>query len=217
MARKTTNEDSVEIAERTLAELQAKREALAAARASDEADTGAIAYAANTGDERAAAKLETLQARAIKHDVEARNLDSAIAEARRRVAAAQEAEAAAETKQSAEQARVVVERIDELFASADIHFKQAMDALEAAEARIEEVHRLGFTYPTAVQLRANIIFALQTCMVRLPKYMWDELARGGLRYPSPAQRRTFSQFWSQMSASLGREIASRLGEKQDAA
>src|SRR5262249_25318878 len=155
------------------------------------ADMASVSYAAHTGDQKAEAKLETLRDRAIRRDLEAQNLDSAIAEAKRRVAAAQADEAAAEQKQNAAQARVVVERIDELYASADVHFKQAMDALEAAEARIEEVHRLGFPYPTAVQLRANIIFALETFLVRLPKYMWDELSHGGLRYPSPAQRRTF--------------------------
>jgi len=33
------------------------------------------------------------------------------------------------------------------------------------------------------------------------------LLAGGVRFLAPGQRRTFSQFWSQMSASLGREIA----------
>src|SRR5262249_46925300 len=106
------------------------------------------------------------------------------------------------------------------FASADTHFKEAFDALKAADSRIEELHRLGFAFPTALQVRANVIYALETCLMSLPKYLWNELSHHSLRFLAPGQRRTFSQFWSQMSASLGREIAARLGEtkqKEDAA
>src|SRR5262249_35664885 len=120
-----------------------------------------------------------------------------------------------EQKRCAAEAKVIVDRIDSLFASADVHFKQAMDALAAADARIEELHGLGFAFPTAVQLRANAIYALETALMSLPKYLWNELARGSVRFLAPGQRRTFSQFWSEMSASLGREIAARLGETKN--
>jgi len=217
MATKTTTKLSdLENAQKILNQIEAKAAELSASRASDERELASLSFAAHgDADQKAFARLETIKARMVKRDLDMKSIEAALAEAQRRLAAAQEAEAAAEQRQNAAQARIVVERIDELFASADIHFKQAMDALEAAESRIEEVHRLGFAYPTAVQLRANSIFALETCMTRLPKYMWDELSRGGLRYPSPSQRRTFSQFWAAMSATLGREIASRLGEKHN--
>jgi len=213
---KTTRLSELENAQTILNNLESKAAELAASRAADEQELAQISFAAHASeDQKALARLETIKSRVVKREVDAKSLESAIAEAARRVAAAKDAEAQAGQKQNAEAAKVIVDRIDDLFASADMHFKQAMDALEAAHARIEEVHGLGFAYPTAVQLRANIIYALETCMARMPKYLWDELSRGGLRYPSPAQRRTFSQFWAAMSATLGREIATRLGETKN--
>src|SRR5262249_12295106 len=94
---------NVENAQKVLNELQAKQTELTASRAHDQTEMAAIAYAAHTGCEKSAAKLETLQARAIKRDVEARNLDSAIEEARRRVAAAQNDERSAEELKVAEE------------------------------------------------------------------------------------------------------------------
>src|SRR5262249_55502381 len=147
-------------AQKVLEQLEARKAEFIAARANDEATMASVSYEAHTGSEKSAAMLETLRDRAIRRDLELQNIDSAIAEAKRRVAAAQEAEAQAERKRCATEARVVIDRIDSLFASADTHFKQAFDALNAADDRIEELHRLGFDFPTAVQLRANIIYAL---------------------------------------------------------
>jgi len=125
-----------------------------------------------------------------------------------------EAAAALEAdRKLAGEARVIVDRIESLFASADLHFKQAFEALKAADGRIEELHQLGFAFPTALQVRMNVRFAFMTYLVALPKYWWNEIQYAGVQYPSPAERRTFSQFWSKMSASLSREIANRLGEK----
>ena len=219
-AKQTPNENPIQAAERILAELQVKHDKAVQARENDDRELGAVSYSAlATGDKDASEKLERVKARALGRDMEIKAIRSAIAQAQQNLTDAKANEAAAEQKRCAAEAQVIIGRIDDLFASADMHFKQAMDALEAAHTRIEEVHGLGFAYPTAVQLRANIIYVLETCMTRLPKYLWDELSRGGLRYPSPSQRRTFSQFWAAMSASLGREIATRLGEKhkEDAA
>jgi len=220
MVKKIANENPIEAAERILAELQARYDRTVQARESDDRELGAVSYSAlAAGDKDASEKLERVKEQALRRDLEIKAIRSAIAQAQNNLAEAKAAEAAAEQKRCAAEAQVIVDRIDSLFASADLHFRQAMDALEAAHARIEDVHGLGFAYPTAVQLRANIIYALETCMARLPKYLWDELSRGGVRWPSPAQRRTFSQFWAAMSASLSREIATRLGEKhkEDAA
>src|SRR5262249_1935893 len=171
-----------------------------------------IALAAHTGDQRAAAKLETIRERELRRQLDLTGIDAAITAAKQNVESAKANEAAAEQKRLAGEARVIVDRIGSLFEAADTHFKQAFDALKAADGRIEELHRLGFAFPTALQIRANVIYALETCLMSLPKYLWNELSRSGVRFLAPGQRRTFSQFWSQMSASLGREIATRLGE-----
>src|SRR5215471_484874 len=215
MAKKIANENTVETTERALRELQKKQAELVEACKNDEAAMAAESYEAYTGNEKAAARLETLRDRALRRDVEAKNLASATAEAERRLAAAKADEAAAEVKANAKQAAVALERIEELYASADKNFAQAFAAIVAADKRITELHMLGYERPTAVQVRVNIRYAVDTLLAQMPQYIWDELSRGGVRYPSPAQRRTFSQFWNTMSDVLSREIADNLGEKSE--
>jgi len=211
MAKQTKS--TLENAQKILNDLEAKKSELSASRASDERELETISFAAHASeDQKALARLEALKQRAANREADMKSLDIALAVAKRNVETAKANEAAAEQKRLAGEARVIVDRIDSLFASADTHFKQAIDALRAADARIEELHRLGFAFPIALQIRANVIYALRTCLMPLPKYLWNELAQGGVRFPAPGERRTFSQFWAQMSASLGREIAARLGE-----
>src|SRR5262249_41634222 len=203
---------SVSDAQKIVDNLEARRADNAAQAAADQREIESIALAAHCGDQKAQNKLEQLKDRAIRREADLRSLDAAITAAKRNVESAKASQAAAEQKRRAVAAREIIDRIDSLFASADTHFKQALAALNAADARIEELHQLGFPHPTAVQLRANIIFALETCLMSLPRYLWNELARGSVRFLAPGQRRTFSQFWQQMSESLSREIAARLGE-----
>jgi len=209
---KTTTKLSVPDAQKIVDNLEVRRADSAAQATADQREIESIALAAHTGCQKSQAKLEVIKDRVIRREADLRSLDAAITAAKRNVETAKADEAAAEQKRCAAEARVIIDRIDSLFASADTHFKQAFEALNAADARIEELHRLGFPHPTAVQLRANMIYALETCLMSLPKYLWNELARGAVRFLAPGQRRTFSQFWQQMSATLGREIASRLGE-----
>jgi hypothetical protein len=212
MAKVKSNvENPIEAAEKILADLQQKRGQVAAYSA-DELQLGEVAYLAQMGDEKAIAKLEVLQKLANQRREQLSVLDPAIAAAERKLAEARANEAATEQRRAIEEARVIVDRIDSLFASADTHFKQAFDALKAADGRIEELHVRGFAFPTAIQVRTNALFALETYLMSLPKYWWNELSHGGVRFLAPYQRRSFRQFWAETAKSLGREIAIRLGE-----
>src|SRR5262249_31505040 len=102
MAKTATKVSSID-AQKVIDDLEAKKSALALARANDESGMAAIAYEAHTGDQKAQAKLETLRERALRRDLEMRNLESALTEAKRRLVAAQEAE------REAEEARVAGE------------------------------------------------------------------------------------------------------------
>src|SRR5262249_9445919 len=212
---------TVKKAETVIADLEAKR-AACVKRGTELADErAAVALAAHTGNAKARKRLDEINAAIATHESELASLGAAIKAAGESLKKAEAAAALEADRKLAGEARVIVDRIDSLFASADVHFKQALEALNAADGRIEELHRLGFDFPTAVQLRANIIYALETALMSLPKYLWSELSRNTVRYLAPGQRRSFSQFWSDMSAALGREIATRLGEtnnqKEDAA
>src|SRR5262249_26705767 len=211
MAKTTTKLSSID-AQKIVDDLEVRRADSAAQAAADQREIESIALAAHTGDQRAAAKLETIRERELRRQLDLTGIDAALTAAKRNVEAAKATEDAAEMKQNAEEAKVVVDRIDSLFASADTHFKQAMDALAAADKRIEELHRLGFTFPTAIQVRTNALFALETYLMALPQYWWRELAHGSVRYLAPHHRRSFSKFWTDVSTNLSREIANRLGE-----
>jgi len=199
-------------AQKLVDQLAAKAAELATQASSDQREIESIALAAHTGCEKSRAKLETI--RELRRAMDLTGIDAAIKEARRNVESAEAAEAAAAQKRIAAEARLIIDRIDSLFASADKHLTLALDALKAADGRIEELHRLGFAFPTAIQVRTNALFALQTYLMALPKYWWNELSAGGVRFQAPHERRSFQQFWAQMSASLGREIAQRLGESK---
>jgi hypothetical protein len=203
---------TVKKAETVIADLEAKR-AACVKRGTELADErAAVALDAHTGNTKARKRLDEINAAIATHESELASLGAAIKAAGESLKKAEAAAALEADRKLAGEARIVVDRIDELFASADTHFKQAFEALKAADTRIEELRQLGFAFPTALQVRMNARFAFMTYLLALPKYWWNELQYAGVQYPSPAERRTFSQFWQQMSAALGREIAQRLGE-----
>lgn len=213
MAKNTrTTNDPVEIAERTLRVLQEKHDRLAEAGKADDAQAADLAFKAHTGDLRAAAQIETLTDRSLKREYELKSIATAISVAQQKLNEAKQAEAQAADRKQAEEAREIADRVDMLFASADKHLALAFDALKAADGRIEELHRLGFTFPTANQVRLNASFALQTYLMALPKYWWNELNHSGIRFLAPGERRTFSQLWARMVEPITRGIAARLGE-----
>jgi len=204
---------TVKKAETVIADLEAKR-AACVKRCTELADErAAVALYAHTGNTKARKRLDEINAAIATHESELASLGAAIKAAGESLKKAEAAAALEADRKLAGEARVIVDRIESLFASADLHFKQAFEALKAADTRIEELRQLGFAFPTALQVRMNARFAFMTYLVALPKYWWNEIQYAGVQYPSPAERRTFSQFWSKMSASLSREIANRLGEK----
>src|SRR5262249_34395577 len=97
MAKTTTKPMSVTDAQKVVDDLEAKAAEMAASRASDEQELAEISFAAHAAsDQKAVARLETIKARVVKREVDARSIDSAISEAKRRLAVAQDAEARAE-------------------------------------------------------------------------------------------------------------------------
>jgi len=154
MAKTATKLTEREHAEKVLHELEAKQADLAASRANDEATMASVSYEAHTGNEKAAAKLETLRDRAIRRDVEARNLDSAIAEAKRRVAAAQEAEARAEAARVAEEVAEIAGIIREEGEKAEVALAQFIAASNNIRKCIAGLQQRGVNSPSAQQLQS---------------------------------------------------------------
>jgi hypothetical protein len=202
-----------EHAEKVLNELQAKRDAVTASSQNDEAEMGDVAYAAHTGDQKAAAKLETLRERALRRDLEVRNLDSAIEEAKRRVAAAQEAECRAEERRVALEVRSLIGSLRDAGKVCDEALQTFAAASDAMREIVAKINALGFNHPTAMQLQSLGERAVRTMLVQ------SAFARA-FEHIAPRERQNFNHFTSRWCVSLEREIAQRLGEhkqKEDAA
>ena len=91
----------VEKAQEVLADLNAQREALIARGQELEQRRQEIAFKAHTGSKAERAQLDQINSEAITHDYELKSLDAAIAEATKRLAAADQAEALAQDRENA--------------------------------------------------------------------------------------------------------------------
>src|SRR5215467_8493973 len=93
MTTKTTKKVNVIDAQKIVDDLEAKAAELAASSAADQRELAEISFAAYAdSDQKALARLETIKSRVVKREVDARSIQSAITEAKRRVVAAQDAE-----------------------------------------------------------------------------------------------------------------------------
>jgi hypothetical protein len=203
----------VERAEKTLAGLKQKREALVAHGHSLGEAQGRISYSAHTGDKAARAKLDKLNAEAALHDSELRSLDSAIAEGTARVERARQAEAQAAARQRAEEAQTLVRELAPCFGYLDKHLTEAARALIAIHDGIAKLHAAGFSFPSDAQLRLGITTVLQSWAHGLPRSLHDQL-RDGFEFLAPGRRQTASEYWAAISPSLNNQITQRLSEPE---
>jgi hypothetical protein len=156
MATKTTTKLSdLENATQTLYHLETKATELAATRASDERELEAISFEAHgSGDQKALARLETIKARAVKRELDAKSLDAAIAEAKRRVVDAQNAEAMAEAARVADEVAGIAEIIREEGKKADKALAQFTAAANNVKKCIMGLQQRGLGSPNSAQLQA---------------------------------------------------------------
>jgi hypothetical protein len=204
--------NDIEQAEKTLAGLKQKREALVAHGHSLGEAQGRISYSAHTGDKAARAKLDKLNGEAALHDSELRSLDAAIEEARSRVVAAEYAQEQAADRQKAEEARKVARELGECFPYLDRHLTEAARALIAIDDGFGKLRVLGFG-PSDAMVRLNIVAVIQTWAMKLPKHFHNEL-RDGFRFLAPHERKTAEQYWKAIELSLSNSIRQAAGEPQ---
>jgi hypothetical protein len=204
-------------AEQVLADLEAQRKNLVAARAADDAEMSKHAYQSHVLHELGASRsLDEISKRAIERDQRLRELDCALFEGRERLAAAERAEAQAADRLRAEEAIKLAHEFAATFSYADKHFKAAIDALVAIDHEIAKLHALGCAFPSHQQLRLGVVTAITTELQRLPRTWFNELS-GGLRYLAPNQRRSLSQYWSAIELSLNNQIGQRGKPESEAA
>jgi DNA repair exonuclease SbcCD ATPase subunit len=177
---------STEQARATVAQLEEKL-ADASARAVElQTERRKLSFDANTGDDSARKRLDKLNAQSATIDLEIENMRSAIEEARRRLADAQRAEGVALLAKNAAEATKLADAIAEHGQRADAAFATAAAELEALKTKIDELHRLGVTYPRAEQFAVLGGLALMTAVTTLPL----KVDRSHL---APRERQTFTE------------------------
>jgi len=120
MSKTTKATNNVQSAQAIVDELEARKTEMAASRASDERELAEISFAAHgAGDQKALARLETIKARIVKREVDAKSLNAAVDEAKRRFADARNAEAMAEAARVAEEVAEIAGILRESGAEAD--------------------------------------------------------------------------------------------------
>jgi hypothetical protein len=200
---------AIEQAQAVITDLEAKHAAGIARTAEIARECDALAYDAHAaGDEKSRAKLDRLREEATKNDHNVGTIKAALKVAHERLAAEEHKEAVKADKARALALREEVVKIGEHMRIADEFFAAGVDALGAVNAGIEQVHQLGEPYPTAVQVKANIEFAIHTMIQTLPRPWW----RDWLRPLAPLQRRSLMGIWTPMARRLENIVRQHLGE-----
>jgi hypothetical protein len=203
----------IERAEHVLNNLRQKREVLVARGHSLGEERTQLAFAAHASDDaKARRRLDEINREAALHDSELRSIDAAIAEATERVNRAQQAEARKVDRQKAEALRKHVDQLAEVPAFIDEHLEAALSGLLAYDRGVAELHtKFHVAFPADVQTRLGMVAVIATFLQKLPQTWFNEIA-GGVRYLSPAQRKTASSYFAQVEPSLRTAIKQRLGE-----
>jgi hypothetical protein len=204
-AKQTANENSTEAAEGVLADLIAKRDSVAQARAADEAAMADVAFAAHTGDQKSEAKLETLKERVLRKDLELRSIDSAVQVAKEKVALAQADEAAADQRRVALEVRGLLNSLRDAGTVCDEALATFAASSNVMKGIIQKINALGFAHPSGTQFMSLGERAVRGMLVNTP------FARG-FESIAPRERQNFNDFTGRWIESLEREISARLGE-----
>jgi hypothetical protein len=201
--------NDIEQAEKTLAGLKQKREALVAHGHSLGEAQGRISYSAHTGDKAARAKLDKLNGEAALHDSELRSLDSAIAEATARVERARQAEAQAQGRGVARELLKRAARLVELAQSLD---DAAAIRVECSRVIAEELaqmrqlaHGLGVFVPSEQQFLSLGERAERTTLMEMPFHRIAERL-------GPTERRTHMSYVQPWRDAIAKGCAALMGE-----
>jgi phage shock protein A len=151
----------------TLADLTAQRAAAIARQRVLSDEREALAYDAATGDGPARKALDSLTREAATAALTLENLDAAIAEAKRRVAAADEEARLAELRRKAAEAQAKLADLDEIGRSLSASLAQFADTFERFQAVGDGIRRLGLGFVGRDLQRVNTVRAIDSVLARL--------------------------------------------------
>jgi hypothetical protein len=197
----------IEQAEHVLNNLRQKRVAAGVRGHSLGEESTKLTFAAHTGDKAARQKLDKVNAEVALFESELR--DSAIAEGTARVEAARQAEARAADRQRAEEALTLLHETGKCFEYLDRHLDEAVRALIAIDNGFAQLRQSGFVISDTAD-RIGITAIIQSWAHRIPR-RWHEQLRDNFQFLAPGARRTATEHWTRMRASIDGQITQRLG------
>jgi hypothetical protein len=206
--------DPVAAAEQTVAQLQEKREKQLAERSRIEGEMGQHSFAAHArSDMRAVEALDQIATDISRLDARVREIDLAIATANRALLDARQAERQAADRQKAEEALTLLHETGKCFEYLDRHLNEAVRALIAIDNGFAQLRQSGFVISDTAD-RIGITAIIQSWAHRIPR-RWHEQLRDNFEFLAPGARRTATEHWTRMRASIDGQITKRLGEADE--
>jgi hypothetical protein len=200
----------IQQAEKTLADLQAKCEALLERGKQLVQSRQELSFAAHTGDKKAKAQLDTVIAEIATHEQMVASVESAVAEAVGRVERVRELAAREQDKANAEKLLGLVGEVSETMIYIDRHLEHVIKGLGAVHGALEEIRALSGGHPSWMLVKSNAERAIKSAIQRLPAIWWRDWL---VDLVPPLERRTFEQFWTRMAASLEGGVQRRSSEQ----
>jgi hypothetical protein len=206
----TPRVETVEEAQRKIADLEAKRAALLNRGQELDQVRASYAYAAHAnGDAAARAKLDKVNRETAEHGSELASIDAALATARRKLDAASAAEIKAADRAKAQELREVLASFVAAGRAIDVALKSLVSNGEAMRDAITRMNQLGSTHPSHAQLDSLGAIAVRTALTNTP---WSRhFERVG-----PMERKTFAALVAAWSPTVENNIK-RLDDDMEAA
>ncbi len=200
--------DAVNHARKTLAELETKRREIEARQIANTQEREEIAYEAMTGDPKARKRLDQLNREAAAVGLEMTNAESAIATARRRLSAADDAAARAVVRERAEAARPHVKRLREAGKRAKAALRALAEAVGEIESTMTELRGKVPQVPSHGLARVNVRRAISSEL---------SLSRLEPMVLLPSQRVDFDTLIARYAEGIEQTIGRVIEENQEAA
>ena len=192
--------EATEAARVTLAQLNEKLAEFDRRAIELENEATGISLAAMTGDAAARKRLDALNRERSAHELESRNIKSAIRAQEAVVAEAERAEAMAGMRAKAEETALLAAEYAELGPGIDADFSRAAEKLERAKQIMDRLDVLGASRPRHEQISVLSGLALTTHLMRLP-------IRTEREHLAPRERHTFAEIYAGWAAMASRGAA----------
>jgi chromosome segregation ATPase len=173
-----------------------------------------VSFDVHTGDKKARDRLDKLKAEHRDLSSELISMEAAIAEANKRLAAAEHAAVSAADCEKAKQIAALNSQLKEELTNADDAFADAIGSVLAAKELFLQLHALGIASPTDQLYRINAVTAIKTAIQKLPEPWIRDFEFSRL---APLQKKTFRNLANAWCDQVAIQIAAKFGAAKDKA